>query len=162
MPFPTPSAFNAFLSAHGQCTPQGIWLKIAKKAAAAANTTSISYDEAVDVALCHGWIDGQRRRSPDDDDAAFFLQRFTPRRRNSLWSRRNVDRVARLTAAQGSSSISMRPAGLSEVEAAKRDGRWARAYVGPAAAEVPPDFARALAASPQAAEAWAALGRTAR
>ncbi|UNI15554.1 hypothetical protein JDV02_002078 [Purpureocillium takamizusanense] len=163
--FPDAASFTAWLSLHGSSTPSGILLRIAKKS---SPVPSVSYLDAVDVALCHGWIDGQRRRflpapststassfsttitssttttSSSDDangNAHFFLQRFTPRRPRSLWSRRNVDRVAALTALDR-----MQPAGWAEVEAARADGRWERAYAGPAAMETPRDFEDALRA----------------
>jgi len=103
--------------------------------------TSLTYDQALDEALCHGWIDGQARRRDDTT----YRQRFTPRRTKSQWSQRNVDQVARLVA-----DGRMRPAGLSEVERAKADGRWAAAYAGPAGIVVPPDLVAALAAEPAA------------
>ncbi len=108
----------------------GIWLRFFKKGSAVA---SITYAEALDEALCHGWIDGQVRRL----DEASYLQRFTPRRPRSIWSRRNIEHVARLTAAGR-----MKPAGLKQVEAAKSDGRWERAYDPPSAMSVPDDFVR--------------------
>ncbi|KAM4065880.1 hypothetical protein HRG_000042 [Hirsutella rhossiliensis] len=119
--FASATAWEAWLSAQQPSASSGVWLKLAKKASGVA---SVSYDAAVDAALCHGWIDGQRRRCDDDDEALrFFLQRFTPRRRRSVWSRRNVARVAALLA-EGR----MAPAGLREVDAARADGRWERAY----------------------------------
>jgi uncharacterized protein YdeI (YjbR/CyaY-like superfamily) len=91
----------------------GVWLVVAKKGT--SEPTSLSYEQAVEEALCHGWIDGQARRR----DEGTFRQRFTPRRRRSPWSQRNAERVARLTA-EGR----MQPAGLEEVERARADGRW--------------------------------------
>lgn len=117
----------------------GVWLVLARKGT--TSPTSLSYDQALDEALCHGWIDGQVRRR----DEATFRQRFTPRRSRSPWSQRNVEIIARLTA-EGR----MHPAGVAEVERAKRDGRWEAAYAGQAAIEVPDDLAAALAASPRA------------
>ena len=111
----------------------GVWLKIAKKQ---AGIPSLSYAEALDVALCHGWIDGQKKGL----DAQFFLQRFTPRRARSTWSKINVAKIDALTAAGR-----MRPAGLREVEAAKADGRWDAAYDGAKSMDVPPELAKALA-----------------
>lgn len=92
--------------------PTGVWLKIAKKA---SGIPSVNYDEALDVALCYGWIDGHRKAF----DESYFIQRFTPRRPRSIWSRRNTEKVAALTAAGR-----MQPAGLAQVDAAKKDGRW--------------------------------------
>lgn len=119
--------------------PSGVWLVLAKKGT--DQPTSLTYDQALDEALCRGWIDGQARRRDD----ATYLQRFTPRRPKSQWSSRNVDHVARL-AADGR----MQPAGWSEVERAKADGRWEAAYSGPAGIVVPSDLAAALAAEPAA------------
>jgi uncharacterized protein YdeI (YjbR/CyaY-like superfamily) len=103
--------------------------------------TSLSYDEALEEALCHGWIDGQVRRRDDST----YRQRFTPRRRRSPWSQRNTGIAERLIA-EGR----MHAAGVAEVERAKEDGRWTAAYAGPAAMEVPDDLAAALAADPKA------------
>lgn len=111
----------------------GLWLKIAKKD---AGIPSVTYAEALDVALCHGWIDGQKKGL----DAQFFLQRFTPRRARSTWSKINVAKIDSLVAAGR-----MRPAGLREVEAAKADGRWDAAYDGAKSMDVPPELAEALA-----------------
>jgi uncharacterized protein YdeI (YjbR/CyaY-like superfamily) len=116
----------------------GVWLKIAKQASGIA---SVTHDEALDVALCYGWIDGQRKPA----DSEFFLQKFTPRRPKSLWSKRNIAKVAELTAARR-----MQPSGLAEVEAAKQDGRWAAAYDSPKNMVVPEDFLRALRENQQA------------
>ncbi|UKZ67869.1 uncharacterized protein TrAtP1_009028 [Trichoderma atroviride] len=129
--------------------PCGIWLRFSKKAIL-AQVPSISYLEAVDVSLCHGWIDGQRKAL----DEKFYLQRFTPRRRRSLWSQRNVQRVEMLTV-EGR----MKPAGMAEVNAAKGDGRWEKAYAGPATMEVPEDFANALEENAIAKTAFEALSR---
>ncbi|QYS95473.1 hypothetical protein H0G86_002766 [Trichoderma simmonsii] len=133
--FPSASHFDAWLLASGTSTPSGIWLRFSKKSII-AKVPSISYLDAVDISLCHGWIDGQRKRL----DEHFFLQRFTPRRPRSLWSARNVERVEMLTA-EGR----MKPAGIAAVDAAKGDGRWDKAYAGPATMEVPEDFEDALA-----------------
>jgi len=103
--------------------------------------TRLTYDEALEEALCQGWIDGQRRSG----DASTFVQRFTPRRARSPWSQRNVGIVARLT-----SEGRMRPAGEAEVERAKADGRWQAAYEGQRVIAVPADLAAALAAEPKA------------
>jgi uncharacterized protein YdeI (YjbR/CyaY-like superfamily) len=103
--------WREWLAAH-HTQPDGVWLKIAKKA---TGIPSVDYDQALDVALCYGWIDGTRRAFDD----SHFIQRFTPRRPRSTWSRRNIHKVAALTAAGR-----MQPAGLAQVQAAKRDGRW--------------------------------------
>ncbi|KAL7955803.1 bacteriocin-protection, YdeI or OmpD-associated domain-containing protein [Trichoderma compactum] len=133
--FPSASHFDAWLLDSGTSTPSGIWLRFSKKSII-AKVPSISYLDAVDTSLCHGWIDGQRKRL----DEHFFLQRFTPRRPRSLWSRRNVERVEMLTA-EGR----MKPAGIAAVDAAKGDGRWDKAYAGPATMEVPEELEAALA-----------------
>ena len=109
--------------------------------------------EAVDVGLCYGWISGQRRPL----DEVWFLQKYVPRRRRSLWSQVNVAKVQALTVAGR-----MRPGGLAEVEAAKADGRWAAAYAGQRTADVPADLAAALDSNPAAARAFAALGKSGR
>jgi uncharacterized protein YdeI (YjbR/CyaY-like superfamily) len=118
---------------------RGVWLVLAKKGT--STPTSLSYSEALDHALCHGWIDGQVKRR----DEATFRQRFTPRRARSAWSKRNVAIVERLT-----TEGRMRRAGLAAVQAAQADGRWDAAYAGQAKIEVPDDLAAALRAEPQA------------
>ncbi len=124
----------------------GTWLVLAKKGT--TEPTRLTYDLALDEALCHGWIDGQKRSR----DAGTFLQRFTPRRARSVWSARNVGIVARLEA-EGR----MHPAGIAEVERAKADGRWAAAYAGQSGIDVPADLAVALAAEPRALEMFGML-----
>ena len=152
---PTARAFTAWLETNHGTAPGGLWLAIAKKgsepalaaaAAAAAEggdgkeheSSALTYPLAVDVALCHGWIDGQRRGHAGQPDS-FFEQRFTPRRKGSLWSARNVGRIEALTAAG-----KMHPTGLREVEAAKADGRWERAYAGSKEMVVAKDLEAAL------------------
>jgi uncharacterized protein YdeI (YjbR/CyaY-like superfamily) len=132
------AAWRAWLAGH-HGDPAGVWLILAKKAT--TRPTSLTYDQALDEALCFGWIDGQVRRR----DEATYLQRFTPRRSRSSWSRRNVGIVERLVA-EGR----MQPAGAAEVTRAQGDGRWAAAYAGPASIEVPDDLAEALAGEPAA------------
>jgi hypothetical protein len=105
-PFASVSLWEEWLSTH-HAQPDGVWLKIAKKATGIA---SVTYEEALDVALCYGWIDGQRKAF----DSSYFVQRFAPRRSRSIWSRCNVDKVAGLTNAGR-----MQPSGLAQVEAAK-------------------------------------------
>jgi uncharacterized protein YdeI (YjbR/CyaY-like superfamily) len=116
---------------------RGFWLKIGKTGAA----QTVNYSEALDVALCHGWIDGQKRGY----DESYWLQRFTPRRPRSKWSQINRDKAEALIKAGR-----MHPAGQVQVDAAKADGRWAAAYAGQKSATVPDDLAAALAADPQA------------
>ena len=144
MSFESTDAWDAWLAAHHADSP-GLWLKIAKKGAAGR---TISYSEALDVALCHGWIDGQKGRYDDD----YWLQRFTPRKPSSKWSKINTERVAALTA-----SGRMRPAGLREVERAQADGRWEQAYESQSRVTVPEDLARALAANERAQTFFATL-----
>lgn len=126
----------------------GVWLKIGKKN---AKRTLITIDEALDVALCYGWIDSQRKGF----DANSYLQRYSPRRTKSPWSKLNVDRVAALAEAGR-----MRPAGLAEVAAAKTDGRWAAAYAPQRDAGMPDDLAAALAENAAAGAAFARLDKT--
>ena len=126
----------------------GVWLTLAKKGV--TDPTSLTYDQAVDEALCFGWIDGQGR---SNDQSTYFI-RFTPRRSRSIWSRRNVDHVARLVR-EGR----MQPAGLAEVERAKADGRWDAAYAGPASIEMADDLAAALAADAAASAIFDVLTR---
>ncbi|WP_159617179.1 YdeI/OmpD-associated family protein [Arthrobacter zhaoguopingii] len=124
---------------------RGVWLILTKKG---GTLTTLTYAEALDEVLCFGWIDGQRRGR----DSESYLQRFTPRTPKSIWSIRNCASIERLTA-EGR----MRPAGLAAVEAARADGRWDRAYAGPATAVVPDDLAAAVAASPPAQAAFDGL-----
>ncbi len=132
------AAWRAWLRKHHR-EDAGVWLVLAKKGT--VKPTSLSYDQALEEALCHGWIDGQVRRR----DETTCRQRFTPRRRRSPWSKRNAGIAERLVA-EGR----MHPAGVAEIERAKADGRWDAAYAGPAAIEVPPELAAALAADPKA------------
>jgi uncharacterized protein YdeI (YjbR/CyaY-like superfamily) len=131
-------AWLQWLSVH-HAEQRGVWLVLAKKGT--NSPTSLSYDEALEHALCHGWIDGQVRRR----DEATFRQRFTPRRARSAWSKRNVGIIERLL-----DEGRMHESGLAAVAAAKADGRWGAAYAGPAKIEVPDDLAAALAAEPKA------------
>lgn len=147
--FKDSSAFETWLSTHHATNP-GTWLLISKKA---STVPSITYDEAVNAALCHGWIDGQRK----SHSATSFAQRFTPRRKGSIWSKRNVDRVAALTAAGR-----MLPAGQAEVDAAEADGRWERAYAGSREIEVPPELQSALEGNAEARRFLETLSRSQR
>ncbi len=135
---PDAPAWRAWLDEH-HGRPDGVWLVLAKKGV--SEPTSLSYVEALDEALCFGWIDGQVKRR----DERTFRQRFTPRRARSQWSRRNVEHIERLLG-EGR----MHAAGLAAVESAKADGRWEDAYHGPASIEVPDDLTAALAAEPRA------------
>ena len=143
--FEDAAAWAAWLEEHGAQAP-GILLAIARRG---AGRRSVTYDEAVEVALCHGWIDGQRRGG---DDPATYLQRFTPRGPRSKWSKINRARAEALIA-----SGAMRPAGRREVERARADGRWDAAYDAPSTATVPDDLRAALDASPAAGTAWTGL-----
>ncbi|MFE9201412.1 YdeI family protein [Micromonospora sp. NPDC007230] len=135
---PDAAAWRRWLGEH-HADPAGVWLVLAKRGS--QQPTTLSYDQALEEALCHGWIDGQVKGR----DESTYRQRFTPRRARSSWSARNVGIVARLLA-EGR----MHPAGIAEVDRAKADGRWDAAYPGPATAEVPSDLAAALAAEPRA------------
>ncbi|MFC0446723.1 YdeI/OmpD-associated family protein [Rhodococcus jostii] len=138
------SEFRQWLGAHHDSSP-GIWLKMAKKGSA---HSSIDYDQALEVALCYGWIDSQVRRVDDD----FFVQRFTPRSSRSPWSKRNREFAEKLAEAG-----LLEPSGAAEVERARADGRWDRAYAGQKAAEIPQDFLDALAQNPEAEAFYATL-----
>ncbi|KAF5535057.1 hypothetical protein FMEXI_11015 [Fusarium mexicanum] len=148
--FPTPSSFESYLSLNHSTNQTGLWLKIAKKN---SPIPSITYDQALDTALCYGWIDGQRK----SHDATHFIQRFTPRRKKSLWSQRNVNKVADLIAAGR-----MTPAGQAEVDAAREDGRWEKAYSSSSNVIVPEDFERAVEGNEAAGEFWRGLNKTKR
>jgi uncharacterized protein YdeI (YjbR/CyaY-like superfamily) len=144
LPFEAQREWEAWLE-DNHAESQGLWLKIAKKATGIATVT---YAEALEVALCFGWIDGQRGRLDDE----WFLQRFTPRRARSRWSQINRDKVERLIA-----DGRMRPAGQREIDRAKEDGRWEAAYASQSTIEVPADLQQALDASPAAKEFFATL-----
>jgi uncharacterized protein YdeI (YjbR/CyaY-like superfamily) len=137
-------AFDAWLESQGP-TATGLWLKLAKRG---APQRTLAKSEAIDAALCHGWIDGQL----DAFDDHYWLIRFTPRKRRSKWSELNRKRATELLDAGR-----MRPAGLAQIEKAKADGRWDVAYAPASRAEAPPDLAAALAANPKAATFFATL-----
>ena len=139
-------AFEAWLEAHGGSS-DGVWVRMAKKS---TGIPSLNWASGVEVALCHGWIDGKAKRIDD----RWYRQRFTPRRSKSLWSKVNRQKVEALTAAGR-----MRPAGIAEVERAQADGRWEQAYDGMATASVPEDLAVALEAAGMS-DAFAALSAT--
>ncbi|HYO31621.1 MAG TPA: YdeI/OmpD-associated family protein [Nocardioidaceae bacterium] len=145
---PDVAAWEDWLSNH-HTQESGVRLVLAKKGT--TEPTSLRYDDALEVALCYGWIDGQVKGR----DATTYWQRFTPRRARSMWSQRNVAIVQRLTA-EGR----MQPSGMAEVDRAKADGRWEAAYAGPATIEIPPDLAEALRADPQAQAAFDGLNGT--
>ena len=144
--FKTSAEFRRWLEKN-HAGPDGFWMRFFKKA---APVKSVTYAEGLDQALCFGWIDGQVK--PFDEHS--WLQRFTPRRARSKWSKRNTDHVERLTKAG-----LMAPAGLKAVEAAKADGRWAAAYASPRNAVAPADFLKALAENQRAQAFFATLNR---
>lgn len=131
VPFASRDAWEAWLDEH-HATSEGLWLKIAKKG---SGIETVSYAEALEVALCYGWIDGQKGRFDDDR----WLQRFTPRGPRSKWSRVNRGKAESLIEAGR-----MQPAGLAEVERARADGRWDAAYEAQSKATVPEDLRREL------------------
>ncbi len=125
----------------------GLWMKVAKKDSGISSVTIV---EALDVALCYGWIDGQR----GSFDEKYYLQKYTPRRPKSIWSKINVGKVERLI-----KSGQMKPAGFKAIEAAKADGRWANAYDGQKNMSVPEDFQKALDKNKKAKTFFATLNR---
>ena len=142
--FETPREWAEWLGRH-YAEERGVWLRFARKA---SKLTSINYAEALDVALCYGWIDGQSKRLDEES----WLQKFTPRGKRSVWSKKNREHVERLIAGG-----QMQPAGLAAIEAAKSDGRWDRAYDSPASAEVPADLQAALDGRPAAKQFFETL-----
>lgn len=147
LPFVDAAAFEKWLAKNHK-TATVLWIKHAKKD---SGLPTITWTEAVDVALCYGWIDGQSRSL----DATHYVQRYTPRRAKSMWSKINRERVARLIA-----DGRMKPAGLAEVDRAKADGRWDGAYDSPKTSTVPPDLAAALAKNKKARAAFEALSKS--
>jgi uncharacterized protein YdeI (YjbR/CyaY-like superfamily) len=145
--FATQVEWEAWLEAE-HAGSDGVWIKFAKKG---SGVPSVSYAEAVEAALCYGWIDSLTKSL----DERFYVQKFTPRRARSKWSRVNRDKVEEL-AKQGR----MKPAGLEQVELAKADGRWEAAYAPPTSVEVPDDLQKALDAVPKAAEFFATLNKS--
>jgi len=144
LPFASLTTFREWLEEH-HAASKGIWLKIAKKG---SGVPTVTYAEALDEALCYGWIDGQKGAL----DEVFFLQRFTPRGPRSKWSKINVDKADALATAGR-----MRAAGRAEVEKAKADGRWEAAYDPQSKATVPEDLQKALDENPKAAKFFATL-----
>ncbi|MEU0551601.1 YdeI/OmpD-associated family protein [Micromonospora sp. NPDC005979] len=140
-------ALRAWLSANHATSP-GVWLALTKKG---GTVTTLTWQQAVDEALCYGWIDGQARKR--DEESSWI--RYTPRRPRSIWSQRNVAHVARLE-----TEGRMTPAGRIAVEAAKADGRWAAAYAPPSEAEVPADLLAAIATDPAAQAMFDVLTKT--
>ena len=144
--FATPQEWESWLESH-HTEQSGIWLKIARKD---GGGSSVTYSDALDVALCFGWIDGQKKPS----DQGYWLQKFTPRRAKSIWSQVNTERVARLQ-----ESGRMREQGLREVEAARAEGRWDAAYASQRNFVLPADFLEALKTSPSATAFFETLNR---
>jgi uncharacterized protein YdeI (YjbR/CyaY-like superfamily) len=142
--FASQGDWETWLDEHHQ-TSKGLWLKIAKKD---SGIDSVDYAEALDVALCHGWIDGQKGAF----DETFWLQKFTPRGPRSKWSKINVDKALALIDANR-----MKPAGLAAIEQARNDGRWEQAYDSQSRATVPEDLQRELDKNPEAAKFFATL-----
>lgn len=145
--FATARAFEAWLR-RNHASAEGAWLLIAK---AGAEEPTVTYPQAVEIALCYGWIDGQKKGL----DATHWLQRFTPRRARSLWSKVNREKAEALIQAGR-----MQPGGLAEIERAKADGRWDAAYDGARTSVVPPDLQAALDAQPEARSFFAQLDGT--
>ena len=132
------SDWSRWLDEH-QADAAGVWLVLAKRCT--TQPTSLTYDDALEVAICHGWVDGQLAKR----DERTYRRKFTPRRQGSAWSKRNVAIATRLT-----DEDRMKPAGLAAVQRAKADGSWDSAYEGQSTITVPPDLADALAAAPAA------------
>jgi uncharacterized protein YdeI (YjbR/CyaY-like superfamily) len=142
--FPDQTAWATWLTEQHEASA-GVWLKIAKKA---SGIPTVTHPEALEEALCYGWIDGQRL--PHDE--SFFLQRFTPRTKRSKWSQINRDKATQLI-----QQDRMKPAGLAQIEAAKQDGRWEAAYAPQSSQDIPEDFQRALNQNPKAHEFFKTL-----
>jgi uncharacterized protein YdeI (YjbR/CyaY-like superfamily) len=142
--FSDPAAWETWLIEHHGDSP-GVWLRIARKSAA---ITTVAYPEVLDAAICHGWIDGQRKSL----DETYFLQRFTPRGPRSKWSQMNRDKALELIDAGR-----MQAAGQAQVRAAQADGRWDAAYAPQSQASIPEDFQRALDRNPKARDFFASL-----
>ncbi len=136
--------WEAWLDENHASSP-GVWVRIAKKGAA---YKSVTYDQAVEAALCYGWIDGQKKTY----DETSWIQKFTPRGRKSIWSKINKEKAESLIA-----SGKMKPAGLAEVERAKADGRWESAYESQGRAAIPDDLQAALESNPKAKEFFSTL-----
>ena len=147
IPFPSQERWEAWLSEQGM-TSEGLWVKLGKKR---SGIDSVSYAEAVEVALCYGWIDGQARRFDED----YYLQRFTPRRARSKWSKINRGKAEKLI-----ESGAMKASGMSEVERARADGRWDAAYDAPSTATVPDDLGVELEKNDRARSFFESLDAT--
>lgn len=145
--FASQSVWREWLEKNHETSP-GMWLKIAKKA---SGIETVSYQEALEEALCFGWIDGQKRTYDKD----YFVQKFTPRTKRSIWSKRNQEIVAKLIA-----DGRMRPAGQLQIDTAKADGRWEQAYDSPKNMQPPEDFLAELAKNKKAEAFYKTLNKT--
>ena len=145
--FASSKQWKEWLATNYAISNNGIWLRIFKKD---SDEATITYDEALDEALCFGWIDGQKKVY----DEKSWLQKFTPRRSKSIWSKRNKTRVAQLIEEKR-----MQPSGLKEIETAKKDGRWDKAYDSPSQMEIPADFLAILRKDQQAYEFFKTLNK---
>ncbi len=145
--FASSKQWKKWLATNYAISNQGIWLRIFKKDSGEATVT---YDEALDEALCFGWIDGQKKKY----DEKSWLQKFTPRRSKSIWSKRNKTRTVQLIEERR-----MQPSGLKEIEAAKSDGRWDKAYDSPSQMKIPADFLAILRKDQQAYEFFKTLNK---
>ena len=146
--FNTIKELASWMAKNHEVLPQGIWIRLFKKD---SGIKAITYSEALDVALCYGWIDGQK----NSYDAESWIQKFTPRRPRSIWSKRNREHIARLD-----KSGKMKVAGIKQVEAAKADGRWEQAYDSPSNMVVPADFLKELAKNKNAENFFKTLNKT--
>lgn len=142
--FANQEAWEAWLEANGKATP-GVWLRIAKRS---AEQSTVSYSQALESALCYGWIDGQKQAESEH----YWLQRFTPRTAKSIWSKINKTKAEALISAGR-----MRPTGLREINRAKRDGRWEVAYTSASTSIVPDDLQHALNSNPKAKQFFSTL-----
>lgn len=147
IPFASQDEFSNWLEMNHKET-SGVWVRFYKKN---SGITTIIYDEALDIALCYGWIDGQVKKFDENS----YLQKFTPRRSKSLWSKRNKNHVTRLE-----KEGKMKCSGIREVEAAKEDGRWEIAYDSPGNMEIPDDFIQEISKNAQALAFFATLNKT--
>jgi uncharacterized protein YdeI (YjbR/CyaY-like superfamily) len=144
--FESATAWESWL-AENHAVSAGVWLRFFKKG---SDVDSVTHDQALDEALCYGWIDGQIQKHDDKS----WLQKFTPRRAKSVWSKRNIEHVARLTKAK-----KMKQAGLRQIQAAKTDGRWEMAYDSPSNMRMPQDFLERLAENKKAEAFFKSLTR---
>ncbi|MCW3690994.1 YdeI/OmpD-associated family protein [Burkholderia cenocepacia] len=142
--FASQAEWESWLGQNGG-TSTGVWLRLAKKG---VEQRTVTYEQAVESALCHGWIDGQKKAESEQ----YWLQRFSPRSAKSIWSKINKDKAEALIAAGR-----MQPSGLSEIDRARKDGRWEAAYTSASNSTVPDDLQAALDANPKAAKFFATL-----